>query len=160
MSTLIIPRLNSDDERRDDILKILLPTIIEEGLQVVKGSATGPENEKITLVLPSIVNKIKTTPNSGIEVTSTNGDGTGEVHIRLRLDNVRVNIKGVVDEFELNTRRYKLSFTPIENTLKMYISGLKYSEYVDFTVDNGIVTINNDIELDGEPIFFEYLVTG
>ena len=37
MSTLVIPRQNSNDEHKDDILKIIIPTIIEEGLAVVKG---------------------------------------------------------------------------------------------------------------------------
>lgn len=159
MSTLVIPRQNSNDEHQDDILKIIIPTIIEEGLAVVRGEmASG--GDKVTLVLPSIVNKIKTSSNSGIEISSTGPDGTGEVSIRLKLDNIKVDIRGVVEEYELTKRKFVLSYSPIVDTLKMYISGLRYFRDVDFIFDQNVITINSDIELDGEPIFFEYLITG
>lgn len=159
MSTLVIPRQNSNDEYKDDILNIIIPTIIEEGLAVVRGEmASG--GDKITLVLPSIVNKIKTSSNSGLEISSTGPDGTGEVSIKLKLDNIKVDIRGVVEEYELTKRKFILSYSPIIDTLKMYISGLRYFRDIDFIFDQNVITINSDIELDGEPIFFEYLITG
>jgi hypothetical protein len=159
MSTLVIPRQNSNDDNKDDILKIIIPTIIEEGLAVVRGEmASG--GDKVTLVLPSIVNKIKTPSNSGLEISSTGPDGTGEVNIKLKLDNIKVDIRGVVEEYELTKRKFVLSYTPIIDTLRMYISGLRYFRDVDFIFDQNVITINSDIELDGEPIFFEYLITG
>lgn len=161
MSTLLIQNLQSDGELKEDILKVLIPTIIEEGYSIVRTSS-GVTQDQVTLVLPSIVNRVTTSPGSGIEVTSSGANGTGEVHIRLRLDTIDIKLIQVTQQHGYSgSNMFTLIQNPVVGSVEVRLNGLVQILGSDYRFDlDNTIKFDSNVELDEfDSIVISYLVS-